>query len=470
MQIVLVGNRVVAHGEDCFLCMGGTVICKETGKAFSNATVAEVDTIPADIDTVGYEYHAGVFVPCAPYGVGAGELMVACEECGTPKRSKVTADAEGGLHIPGYLTGAKIADETATALGLTDATVNGALEKVVDAAFLKVKKTTLVDLEIGDTFPITETIDGVTTQRAFRLITKDYNGTGNPLVMRTTAVASTDLVDGRLILWNDGAAVPYANSTLDNFVSNTYINYLDEKTRNSIIPVDIDVLVNFTPTLGTINRRVFVLSAYEVNMANNSTLNEGAVIPYFSDAASRTLKNDGGEAQGWWTRSPFKNGAATAYAITSSGGGESVNHGFAYRGVVPAFVLPSDYPIKTESFLVDATGNNVDLVGITKIATGSYTGTGNYGSSNKITLTFNFKPKLIVIKGAVGSNTGTGIGTFGQRIDIFYGSSNTSSNGNGGTCYATATWGGNSITFYSTVDASVQLNKSGSTYNYVVFG
>lgn len=119
MQLVLSNNRVLAYGENCFLAMGGTVICEETGKAYQNATVAETDTpIPSDIDTVGYEYHAGVFVPCAPYGMGAGNLMVACEDCGTPKSSPITASEDGGLHIPGYLTGGKIADELAEALGL----------------------------------------------------------------------------------------------------------------------------------------------------------------------------------------------------------------------------------------------------------------------------------------------------------------------------------------------------------------
>lgn len=128
MQIVLSGNRVVARGDNCFLCMGGTVICEDTGKAYQNATLAEVEAVPVDIDTVGYEYHAGVFVPCAPYGAGAGSVMVACEDCGTPKRSKVTADADGGLDIPGYLTGGKIADDTAGALGLeSGATVDDAL-------------------------------------------------------------------------------------------------------------------------------------------------------------------------------------------------------------------------------------------------------------------------------------------------------------------------------------------------------
>lgn len=88
-QLVLSGNRILAHGEaGCFLSMGGTVICEEKGKAYPNATVVTHEGgLPADIDKVGYEYHAGVFIPCAPYGTGAGDILVACEDCGTPKRS-----------------------------------------------------------------------------------------------------------------------------------------------------------------------------------------------------------------------------------------------------------------------------------------------------------------------------------------------------------------------------------------------
>lgn len=101
-QIVTIGNRVVAHGEDCFLSMGGTVICDETGKAYPNATVTEVDAIPADVDTVGYEYHAGQFIPCAPYGKGTGNLAVFCDgDCKSLKDS--------GLHMTDLLAPATAA-------------------------------------------------------------------------------------------------------------------------------------------------------------------------------------------------------------------------------------------------------------------------------------------------------------------------------------------------------------------------
>lgn len=87
MQIVVSGNRVLAHGEN-FLAMGGTVVNTETGKVYQNATVVECENCPADIDKVGYEYHAGVFVPCAPYGVGLGNIAVVCnEDCKSIKDS-----------------------------------------------------------------------------------------------------------------------------------------------------------------------------------------------------------------------------------------------------------------------------------------------------------------------------------------------------------------------------------------------
>lgn len=92
-QLVVSGNRIFAHGEDCFLSMGGTVICTETGRKFENATVVNHDgPIPCDIDKVGYEYHAGDFVPCAPFGKGTGNIAVFCNDsCKSLKDSGISA-------------------------------------------------------------------------------------------------------------------------------------------------------------------------------------------------------------------------------------------------------------------------------------------------------------------------------------------------------------------------------------------
>lgn len=77
MQLVLCNNRVMAHGEG-FLSMGGVVINPETGAKYEGATIAECDSCPSDIGKVGYEYKAGQFIPCAPFGKGDGTVPVLC--------------------------------------------------------------------------------------------------------------------------------------------------------------------------------------------------------------------------------------------------------------------------------------------------------------------------------------------------------------------------------------------------------
>ena len=96
MQLVLSNNRVIAHGEN-FIALGGVVINTETGAKFDNATIAECDCVPSDIGRVGYEYHAGTFVPCAPFGVGNnnGFFMEVCAECATPRSSGIPI--KGGI-------------------------------------------------------------------------------------------------------------------------------------------------------------------------------------------------------------------------------------------------------------------------------------------------------------------------------------------------------------------------------------
>lgn len=101
MQLVLSNNRIIAHGEN-FLAMGSVVINTETGARYENATIAECNGCPSDIDKVGYEYHAGVFVPCAPYGLGNnnGFFMEVCESCATPRSSGIPI--KGGLTLDNF--------------------------------------------------------------------------------------------------------------------------------------------------------------------------------------------------------------------------------------------------------------------------------------------------------------------------------------------------------------------------------
>lgn len=76
-QLVVRGNRILAHGFNRYISVNGTVIDTDSGKVYANSTVVECkECLPADIDSIGYEYHSGVFVPCAPYGEGTGTIAV----------------------------------------------------------------------------------------------------------------------------------------------------------------------------------------------------------------------------------------------------------------------------------------------------------------------------------------------------------------------------------------------------------
>lgn len=102
MQLVLSNNRVITHGEN-FLAMGGTVINTVTGAKYENATVAECENCPSDIDEVGYEYKGGVFVPCAPFGVGSGNVAVVCnEDCKAIKDTGIPLNEIGRIIETSY--------------------------------------------------------------------------------------------------------------------------------------------------------------------------------------------------------------------------------------------------------------------------------------------------------------------------------------------------------------------------------
>lgn len=132
-QIVISGSRILAHGEDCFLTMGGTVICSDSGRVFQNATVATVDALPADIDSVGYEYHAGEFVPCAPFGIGKGNIAVFCSnDCKALKDS--------GLSLSNDIAKYKVVEYTGSGTNTMSIAVGDFLPKI--ALFMAQTDTT----------------------------------------------------------------------------------------------------------------------------------------------------------------------------------------------------------------------------------------------------------------------------------------------------------------------------------------
>lgn len=97
---------------------------------------------------------------------------------------------------------------------------------------------------------------------------------------------------------------------------------------------------------------------------------------------------------------------------------------------------------------------------LTKIASGTYVGTGEKGSSHPNSLTFGFVPRVVIISG--GSSQCIMVNDAPSAVVVFsYDSSQYSIN---------VTWQDNTLAWYSAGDVERQLNTEGKTYYYVALG
>ena len=102
-----------------------------------------------------------------------------------------------------------------------------------------------------------------------------------------------------------------------------------------------------------------------------------------------------------------------------------------------------------------ALGVLAQSMGNCRIVTGSYTGTGEYGSAHPNTLTFDGPPLLLFV------------GKYWQFWAI-RGSTGAAPIGGGNNVQSvTLTWNGNTVQWYSSRSETSQLNEAQTTYHYL---
>ena len=107
-----------------------------------------------------------------------------------------------------------------------------------------------------------------------------------------------------------------------------------------------------------------------------------------------------------------------------------------------------------------------------KIATGTYKGTGSYGSGSKNSLTFDFVPKIVFIVAKEKAMFHGYETTLQEWIILVNGMTKCltkQASNNSGTGTTTISWSGNTVSWYGTW-AGAQLNTSGVDYLYVALG
>ena len=307
------------------------------------------------------------------------------------------------------------------------------------------------------------------------------NGAGRVLLVRK------DCYDLRA--WDAGDVNAWASSDLLTWLNGTYKALFPEEVQTAMGTTTY----YYTPgngnnTVTTRSDAVFQASATELGESENWFNVEGSSLP-IADQLKIAYLN--GSAKPQWTRSPRTTNYTNLAAMLSSTGNVDDNLCSYYDGSRPCFTLPSTFTYGPVYVAQDGTihasqeyteagtwsdvwGNAIPAV---KMETGSYVGTGTYGSSNPNTLTFSFAPKLVVI-------SGTATNQFTDSLALISGNTKTGAMGynnlsSGSGVFAggiRVSWDENSVSWYvddisnSNFSEHIQKNLEGQEYYYVALG
>lgn len=302
--------------------------------------------------------------------------------------------------------------------------------------------------------------------------------------------------------WNSSGVNTLAGSTIMTTMQG-YVDDYDPAVQAAIKTVKIPycVINDAEHTVMTLSNgyecKIFPLSAYEAGCQEQEPSSgyeysvDGTKLSYFlegdtSEANNKRIALLNNTASTWYFRSfavfsarpadskilsILQNGAFAAYFVTEPQG---------YR---PCFTLPTTFQatyyvdqngtVHAEQEYTQA-GDFADLWGniipTVKIETGSYTGTGTYGSSNPNTLTFQKRPLLVFIGGNSNQNRLILInGPYGSAEENAFLNRGVVLNPANPAIYsAQVNCPENVLKWYSTNDSN-QLNVSGYEYQYTAF-
>lgn len=277
--------------------------------------------------------------------------------------------------------------------------------------------------------------------------------------------------------WNSSGVNTYDGSTIDTWFNSTYLNTLDSNVQTAIGTTNIPATSPYNSGVIRLEKGVFALSATELGKTGANFNTEGSPLSISNILEIAQLNGSNTEQ---WTRTPITSG--TRYAVPMSviggAGNSACESNFGYR---PAFTLPSDFT----AYLDEPTTGLFDIqnnlllslpgsggTGFAQIETGSYTGTGTYGSGNPNSLTFGFVPQLLVVqlRSSSGRVNGIWLGLFSPSLytesysDMAYRYGLGSATDD---CHAKRTE--TTVYWYST-SAPDQFNNSNQKYTYFAIG
>lgn len=280
----------------------------------------------------------------------------------------------------------------------------------------------------------------------------DYN-TDRVLVVR-----QEELTQGA---WNSSGTSVYDGSTIDTWMTETYLQMLDPNVQTEIGNTNIPYISNRNANVTRIEKSVFALSLTECGGSDPYGTPTGTILPISSILSKPSAD--------FWTRTPA--GSGNAWRIVRNGSTSDIDVNDTNTSYRPAFTLPTTFTAYTDvptSGLYDVLDNLLMKLPGVQIATGSYIGTGTYGADNPNSLTFDFDPRIIAIGYLNSGGRNGSIVVISDEINTSVVSNSSATNQLGDSI--TMKKNVNGISWWSTSNAVDQGNMSGKEYFYLAIG
>lgn len=166
------------------------------------------------------------------------------------------------------------------------------------------------------------------------------------------------LLDER-VCYNDPQeyASYYKNSNVDSYLNNEYIKRLSPKIQSSILTSDVEItskeaIDTHKDSHDTIKRKVFLLSANEINASVFSTVKEGTPLQYFSTVSSKIATYRNGEPDSWILRTPALRDGNTLIGVADDGSTGIGGISKSGSGIRPAFCVSDSTEVVLRSDII----------------------------------------------------------------------------------------------------------------------
>lgn len=157
--------------------------------------------------------------------------------------------------------------------------------------------------------------------------------------------------------WHSSGVNAYATSSIDSWLNSTYLGLLPTDIQGRIAAVNIPYTPgNGDKTVGTLSRRVFLLSATELGFSTQNANIEGSTLGITNTLVAATTST--GAAANTWTRTPYPFDNTDVFIVATDRG----LHATMSQGINasrPAFTLPDALSVTDDGTVIVNTAPTV---------------------------------------------------------------------------------------------------------------